>query len=513
MPRRKPRPEKLSIKEIDEEKSVHIHTPKIVDEVLKSVQTSEITDQDENISSPEDPFLTYKPLYEHYKSMEIINKSIESLDNKVETSKYLEVKTSNLQAPISPLRTTFSSNSLNNMFESTSNIMVDAPVILISPNTNFKKNINLNTEENTAEFAKTVVSVKETKNVEVLKPIETNVDYEVSKIEVESSKLSKTSNDAEITAFKDVKKNIAMYENYGNLSKTVYKAKSTNFNDYTMDTKFDKDKANFEMKIKNEFKYDNTLPTNETSISKEDVKFGDIKPINTALTDQMITYENVIPMNEKEFEEFTKPISAMISKENLEHEKNQLTNTVFTRKEEIKYEKIRPVSEILMSKAEFEYQNVRPISQILTVKDENEYQKVAVNADFAPGDSSYKNKTKHKYWLVNKRISSHDTEVDQTEEDTGVSTNETYRIDGKYKITQTKQDSDNINMVKSVAELDLGDAVKGKVNSVVLRMRSVDAFGSDKKDGINIKEMPRTISVWEKIALFEVGVGGLEVTR
>lgn len=63
---------------------------------------------------------------------------------------------------------------------------------------------------------------------------------------------------------------------------------------------------------------------------------------------------------------------------------------------------------------------------------------------------------------------------------------------------------DDIRRAKSLAELDLGDAVKGKVGNMILRMKSVDRIVLDRKETINKKEMPRKRSVLEKIALFEV---------
>lgn len=74
----------------------------------------------------------------------------------------------------------------------------------------------------------------------------------------------------------------------------------------------------------------------------------------------------------------------------------------------------------------------------------------------------------------------------------------------KYKSTFDKES--NLKKAKSVAELDLGDAVKGKVHDIIVRMRSVDRSGGEKREVISVKERPRKKSVSEKIALFEVSL-------
>ncbi|CAH2987675.1 unnamed protein product [Chilo suppressalis] len=64
-------------------------------------------------------------------------------------------------------------------------------------------------------------------------------------------------------------------------------------------------------------------------------------------------------------------------------------------------------------------------------------------------------------------------------------------------------DSSRAQRIKSVADLDLGDAVKGKVHNMIVRMNSVEMLNVEKKEVISAKERPRKKSVSEKIALFE----------
>ncbi|XP_072941173.1 uncharacterized protein [Epargyreus clarus] len=63
-------------------------------------------------------------------------------------------------------------------------------------------------------------------------------------------------------------------------------------------------------------------------------------------------------------------------------------------------------------------------------------------------------------------------------------------------------DSD-IKKSRSLAELDFGDAMKGKVRNMIVRMNSLERINLGRKEIIDIKERPRTRSVSEKIALFE----------
>ncbi|RVE46079.1 hypothetical protein evm_009243 [Chilo suppressalis] len=65
-------------------------------------------------------------------------------------------------------------------------------------------------------------------------------------------------------------------------------------------------------------------------------------------------------------------------------------------------------------------------------------------------------------------------------------------------------DSSRAQRTKSVADLDLGDAVKGKVHNMIVRMNSVEMLNVEKKEVISAKERPRKKSVSEKIALFEL---------
>ncbi|XP_026725572.1 uncharacterized protein LOC113492320 isoform X2 [Trichoplusia ni] len=73
------------------------------------------------------------------------------------------------------------------------------------------------------------------------------------------------------------------------------------------------------------------------------------------------------------------------------------------------------------------------------------------------------------------------------------------------KTEEEFESREEIKRAKSVAELDLGDAVNGKVLKILGRIKSVD-FDSRrnvKVEKINLKEMPKKLSVLEKIRLFE----------
>ncbi|XP_063544275.1 uncharacterized protein LOC134752511 [Cydia strobilella] len=77
----------------------------------------------------------------------------------------------------------------------------------------------------------------------------------------------------------------------------------------------------------------------------------------------------------------------------------------------------------------------------------------------------------------------------------------------KEKIKRLKSYEDtNMKRAKSTAELDLGDAVKGKVKKMIVRMNSselLDDVRPREVEVISEKERPRKRSVSEKIALFE----------
>ncbi|XP_048003375.1 uncharacterized protein LOC125239753 [Leguminivora glycinivorella] len=77
----------------------------------------------------------------------------------------------------------------------------------------------------------------------------------------------------------------------------------------------------------------------------------------------------------------------------------------------------------------------------------------------------------------------------------------------KEKINRLKSHDDtNMKKAKSTAELDLGDAVKGKVKKMIVRMNSSELLEDvrvKEVEVINPKERPRKRSVSEKIALFE----------
>lgn len=80
----------------------------------------------------------------------------------------------------------------------------------------------------------------------------------------------------------------------------------------------------------------------------------------------------------------------------------------------------------------------------------------------------------------------------------------------KEKIKRLKSHEDgNLRRAKSTAELDIGEAVKGKVKNMIVRMNSTDFLDDrddilEEKEKISPKERPRKRSVSEKIAMFEV---------
>lgn len=67
----------------------------------------------------------------------------------------------------------------------------------------------------------------------------------------------------------------------------------------------------------------------------------------------------------------------------------------------------------------------------------------------------------------------------------------------------TSRKEEEMKRSKSVAELDIGDTVKGKVHRMIVRINSIEKIELEKKE-INVKERPRKRLVSEKIALFEV---------
>ncbi|XP_047518930.1 uncharacterized protein LOC125058826 isoform X2 [Pieris napi] len=73
----------------------------------------------------------------------------------------------------------------------------------------------------------------------------------------------------------------------------------------------------------------------------------------------------------------------------------------------------------------------------------------------------------------------------------------------KPKIDINREPRIEIKRELSYAEVDLGDAVKGRVRDMVVRMVSFERMDLERKGIIDIKEKPRSGSVSEKIALFE----------
>lgn len=73
-----------------------------------------------------------------------------------------------------------------------------------------------------------------------------------------------------------------------------------------------------------------------------------------------------------------------------------------------------------------------------------------------------------------------------------------------YGADDFKRSTEELKRAKSLAELDLGDVVQGQVKRIVGRIKSVDFSRRESvKTEINIKELPRKMSVLEKIALYE----------
>lgn len=189
--------------------------------------------------------------------------------------------------------------------------------------------------------------------------------------------------------------------------------------------------------------------------------------------------------------------------------------------------KIRPISEIINNlKPEENYKpldamfvhQVRPISEILNdLKPEDNYNDEIENEVFVAeqnnlkSDDSKSNEVFQHYNQTRRGLKSYksrdyDFKTLQSTED------------GDFKSLQYIQNyhshkaKDEMKTAKSLAELDLGDAVKGKVNRMIVRINSVEKIEAEIKEApINIKEMPRKRSVSEKIALFEVSVN--EVAR
>ncbi|GBP63678.1 1,5-anhydro-D-fructose reductase [Eumeta japonica] len=73
-------------------------------------------------------------------------------------------------------------------------------------------------------------------------------------------------------------------------------------------------------------------------------------------------------------------------------------------------------------------------------------------------------------------------------------------IDRKYLHTEPKT---NLNRIKSVSEKTLNDNIKGKVNTLIERMISMEYIDHKPKEIISIKEMPRKKTVSDRIAMFE----------
>lgn len=115
------------------------------------------------------------------------------------------------------------------------------------------------------------------------------------------------------------------------------------------------------------------------------------------------------------------------------------------------------------------------------------------------------NDNKTKFYPIYKENTdaNHDLETTQDIKDISVRNKRFQNNVPEYDEYDSRED---IKRTKSLAELDLGDAVKGQVQRMVYRIKSVDfdRIETTKARKISLREMPKKSSVLEKIALFEV---------
>ncbi|XP_062531900.1 uncharacterized protein LOC101741520 isoform X2 [Bombyx mori] len=157
-PKRKNRPPKIEIYNSIEK--VHVHTPKIVDEVLKPVQEKinvNVSEIKGNVVS------TNKTL--HNASLETIKK----IETKRADVDYIKVTETKVERATSPIWKMDFNAILNN---SDSPMLVDAPVILPSPNVIGKSFDGVNRDE----ISKTAVTEQNNISKEILTPVHRNFD-------------------------------------------------------------------------------------------------------------------------------------------------------------------------------------------------------------------------------------------------------------------------------------------------------------------------------------------------
>lgn len=77
-------------------------------------------------------------------------------------------------------------------------------------------------------------------------------------------------------------------------------------------------------------------------------------------------------------------------------------------------------------------------------------------------------------------------------------------VNDRVRNMQSKEET---RRSKSLADVEIGDVIKGNVNEILYRIKSRENLNyGGNKEVINAKERPRKKSVLEKIALFEVSV-------
>ncbi|XP_063836927.1 uncharacterized protein LOC135086093 isoform X2 [Ostrinia nubilalis] len=229
----------------------------------------------------------------------------------------------------------------------------------------------------------------------------------------------------------------------------------------------------------------NTFNTDNLRISRMEIKTEEVAV--------SIAVEENIPENETvqiELISEVKDVSPLILSRD-ERVKKHLPNRYYSFEVDyspdssLTYEKPNEIEIKSLTSTEIEY--AAPLNDVLEPKvnlaketNKPKYQNIRRDPKESPFDFTPKS---HKNNNNNRKI------------DTVMSTED---VINAYKA----RSQDNLKKAKSTADLDLGDAVKGKVQDLIVRMKSVDR-SVEKKDVINPKERPRKKSVSEKIALFE----------
>lgn len=189
------------------------------------------------------------------------------------------------------------------------------------------------------------------------------------------------------------------------------------------------------------------LQSKTYSVSDFELKTNDVKTVSSVTSTAADTYEITTESNEESYS----------NNSATKYELSQDTNTV-------------------------QNKTVRPEDDFITSPRENEHE-------------GFRNeRTK-----VNRNVTNENGFNFDTTKDGNALTRSAYAADDFKKSTE------ELRRVKSLAELDLGDVVQGKVKMIVGRMKSVDFSRRESvKTEISEKELPKKMSVWEKIALFEV---------